>query len=154
MSKFLTELDKHKNLVETKLNEISDEIRLRAITHDNSKYLDDEKVWFEKAEKYDREHFDTYEDWLNTTKPIIAPALEHHYAYNRHHPEHYKNGINDMNLIDLIEMVVDWQSSAECRNTNLDAFYSFKRFKIEPQLQKIILNTLKFINEEKIKCLD
>lgn len=148
MSKFLTDLEKHKNLVETKLNEISDELRNRAILHDNSKYCDEEKIWFEKAEKYDRGHFDKYEDWLNTTKPIIAPALDHHYANNRHHPEHFENGIDDMSLIDLIEMVVDWQASAECRNTKLDTSYSFKRFKIEPQLQKIILNTLKIINGE------
>src|SRR5687768_10998636 len=25
----------------------------------------------------------------------LAPALEHHYARNRHHPEHHKNGIDD-----------------------------------------------------------
>lgn len=149
MSKFLHDLEKHKNLVETKLNELSDELRYRGIVHDNSKYSDDEKVWFEKAEKYDRAHFDKYEDWLNTTKPIIAPALNHHYANNRHHPEHHKNGINDMNLIDLIEMVVDWQASADCRGTKLDTDYSFKRFNISSQLQDIISNTLRMINEEK-----
>jgi hypothetical protein len=37
----------------------------------------------------------------------MAPALKHHYENNRHHPEHFKNNIDDMNLIDLIEMLCD-----------------------------------------------
>ena len=37
-----------------------------------------------------------YEKFLTELKP----ALEHHYSRNRHHPEHYKNGIEDMTLID------------------------------------------------------
>ena len=53
-----------------------------------------------------------------------------------------------MNLLDVLEMVVDWDTSASCRGTKLDPEYSFKRFKIEPQLQKIILNTLKILYDE------
>lgn len=78
---------------------------------------------------------------------LVQKALDHHYANNRHHPEHFEHGIEDMNLLDILEMVVDWDSSASCRGTELDTNYSFKRFKIEPQLQKIILNTLKLIYE-------
>jgi len=43
----------------------------------------------------------------------MKPALEHHYALYRHHPEHFQNGIDDMNLIDLVEMFADWKASSE-----------------------------------------
>lgn len=35
-------------------------------------------------------------------------VFDHHYKCNRHHPEHFLNGINDMNLVDMIEMLCDW----------------------------------------------
>lgn len=41
----------------------------------------------------------------------MKPALQHHYANYRHHPEHFEKGINDMNLVDLIEMFCDWKAS-------------------------------------------
>ena len=47
----------------------------------------------------------------------FKPAIDHHYANNRHHPEHWPNGINDMTLMDLIEMLADWKA-ATARNKN------------------------------------
>ena len=107
-----------------------------------SKYDKEEKEVFESIDNIKREDFDSYEEYYNCTKPLIQKALDHHYAKNRHHPEHFEHGVEDMNLLDILEMVVDWDSSASCRGTELDTDYSFKRFKITPQLQKIILNTL------------
>lgn len=46
-------------------------------------------------------------------KADIAAALQHHYAHNRHHPEHFKNGVRDMNLLDLVEMFCDWKAASE-----------------------------------------
>lgn len=43
----------------------------------------------------------------------MKPALDHHYSYNRHHPEHWSGGIKDMTLLDLIEMLVDWKAAGE-----------------------------------------
>ena len=43
----------------------------------------------------------------------IEEAVQHHYQVNRHHPEHFENGINGMNLIDLIEMVCDWVAASQ-----------------------------------------
>ena len=41
----------------------------------------------------------------------MGPALQHHYEDNCHHPEHYRNGIHDMNMVDLIEMLCDWRAA-------------------------------------------
>ena len=79
----------------------------------------------------------------------MKPALEHHYAKNRHHPEHHKNGINDMNLIDLIEMFCDWKASSERQNDGnilKSIEINGKRFHMSPQLIEIFENTTKDLN--------
>lgn len=148
MSNFTNDLHKHKLVLKALLYNLANQLKERADKHDDSKYEKEEKDVFESIDNIKREDFDSYEQYYNCTKPLIQKALDHHYANNRHHPEHFENGVNDMNLLDVLEMVVDWDTSASCRRTELDTNYSFKRFKIEPQLQKIILNTLKILYDE------
>lgn len=79
-------------------------------------------------------------------KKDIKPALDHHYANNRHHPEHHKDGINDMTLIDLIEMLVDWKAASERHNDgNIKKSIEIngKRFEMSSQLIRIFENTAK-----------
>lgn len=147
MSRFTEDLQKHKDLIKNILYNFSFKLKERADNHDNSKYSNEEKDVFENVDNIKREDFNSYEQYFSYTKPLIQKALDHHYSNNRHHPEHFKNGVEDMNLLDILEMVADWESSASCRGTQLDTNYSFKRFNIEPQLQKIILNTLKIMYE-------
>ena len=80
----------------------------------------------------------------------MQPAIDHHYAANRHHPEHYPNGVSGMSLVDLIEMVSDWWASAKRQNNGnlrISLEESCKRFGIEPQLASIIKNTLEILEE-------
>lgn len=81
-----------------------------------------------------------YKDLLQKLKP----ALEHHYCHNRHHPEHHKNGVNDMNLIDLLEMFCDWKAASERHNNgNIKKSIEINgnRFNLSPQLIRIFENT-------------
>lgn len=74
----------------------------------------------------------------------IKPALEHHYAHNRHHPEHHKEGVNDMNLIDLVEMLCDWKAASERHNNgNIRKSISINadRFNLSPQMVRVFENT-------------
>jgi hypothetical protein len=74
----------------------------------------------------------------------IKPALDHHYANNSHHPEHYKNGIDDMDLLDIVEMLCDWKASSERQNNGnirKSIETNAKRFNMSPQLVKIFENT-------------
>jgi len=74
----------------------------------------------------------------------IKPALDHHYAHNSHHPEHYKNGINDMNLLDIVEMLCDWKAASERHNDGnirRSIEINANRFGLSPQLVKILENT-------------
>ena len=83
----------------------------------------------------------------------LKPALDHHYAKNRHHPEHYSNGINDMTLIDLIEMFCDWKA-ATMRHNDGNLLKSIeinsKRFNIDNQLTSIFNNTAELLDHKKI----
>lgn len=76
----------------------------------------------------------------------IAPALEHHYANSRHHPQHFKNGLNDMTLIDLVELFLDWKAASERHNDGnilKSIEINAQRFNLNPQLVSIFENTAK-----------
>jgi hypothetical protein len=74
----------------------------------------------------------------------MGDGLKHHYANNRHHPEHFANGVNDMTLVDLIEMLADWKAATE-RHDDGDLAKSLEiqreRFGISDQLVAILRNT-------------
>lgn len=78
----------------------------------------------------------------------LKPALDHHYAKNRHHPEHHKNGVEDMTLIDLLEMFADWKAASE-RHHDGNILKSIEknadRFRLSPQLVRILENTARII---------
>lgn len=81
----------------------------------------------------------------------MKPALEHHYSNYRHHPEHFPNGINDMNLIDLIEMFCDWKASSKRHNDgnilkSIDI--NRTRFNIPDTLVNIFRNTASFLEQK------
>lgn len=74
----------------------------------------------------------------------LGPALEHHYANNRHHPQHHKNGVNDMNLLDIVEMLCDWKAASERHNDGnirKSIEHNADRFGLSPQLVRILENT-------------
>ena len=83
-----------------------------------------------------------YED----SRKKVEKALLHHYAKNSHHPEHYKDGVNDMSLLDILEMFLDWKASSE-RHHDGNILKSIEknadRFGLSPQLIRILENTAK-----------
>lgn len=81
----------------------------------------------------------------------IDVALQHHYANYRHHPEHFPNGINDMTLVDIVEMLCDWKaSSLRQHDGNLlkSIEANAERFGYDEQLKHIFLNTAKMFDEQ------
>lgn len=119
------------------------ELLERAEKHDASKLLHPEVELFTKytpklaTSTYGSEEY-------NNFKKEMGVALDHHYANNRHHPEYFKNGISDMNLVDLVEMLCDWKA-ASTRHNNGNIRKSIElntdRFGINAQLVKILDNT-------------
>ncbi|MBO7211146.1 MAG: hypothetical protein J6V44_09140 [Methanobrevibacter sp.] len=83
----------------------------------------------------------------------LKPALDNHYKENRHHPEHFENGIKGMTLVDLIEMLCDWCAAVE-RHSDGNILKSIeinqKRFGYSDELKQILINTLE---QELPECL-
>lgn len=83
----------------------------RALLHDLSKYRWDEAKAF--AETIDQLRTTTYgTDGYQDLLRKIKPAINRHYARNRHHPEFHDGGHGDgfqfMTRVDRIEMIADW----------------------------------------------
>ena len=134
---------RHIERVRNLLGEAIIEILKRGRLHDQSKMAEPEVQLF--TELTPKLVDSTYEgsDWQENMRRL-KPALDHHYANNRHHPEHFKNGINDMNLIDLLEMIIDWKASSERQNNGnirKSIEQNANKFGISPQLLRILENT-------------
>lgn len=84
----------------------------RAIRHDDSKFMSDEFEAFVYATPKLKE-LEYGSDGYKKALENIRPAIDLHNERNRHHPEHFSNGIAGMSLCDLIEMLCDWQASVE-----------------------------------------
>lgn len=103
---------KHIRRVQQLLCEVAANLLERSREHDASKLQDPEvSVFDEYTSKLKGVTYgsDQYKEYLAGMKP----ALDHHYATNRHHPEHWHGGIRDMSLLDMIEMFVDWKAATE-----------------------------------------
>lgn len=121
----------------------------RALEHDRAKLEDPElEVFTEYTPKLSELTYDSpeYHECLEKMNGV----LQHHYAQYRHHPEHFDHGINDMNLIDIVEMFCDWKAASE-RQLDGNLLKSIEknadRFNIDPQLKQILINTAKVYDE-------
>lgn len=98
---------KHIGMVRVCLTTMIDSLRIRAITHDASKLVAPEKSVFDVVTP--RLRGLTYgSPEYKASLEEMGEALKHHYAENRHHPEHFQNGMHGMTLVDLVEMFCDW----------------------------------------------
>ena len=135
----------HINQVREYMEDVRNLLMFRQLAHDASKLQEPEKSMYDeftpklKGSTYGS---DEYKGFLKD----MGVALKHHYEHNRHHPEHYPNGINDMNLLDVIEMLADWKA-AGMRHANGDILDSLRinkeRFQISDQLYYILMNTVR-----------
>ena len=136
---------KHIQRVQEIWKEFSEEISYQIAKHDES-----------KLEKPEKEIFDEYtpklqkceygsEEYKENLKQMEV-ALNHHYAHNSHHPEHYLKGISGMDLFDFIEMFCNWVAAVE-RNPNGSLKKSIEinqnRFGYSEDIKSILMNTVK-----------
>lgn len=170
---------KHIDNVRDNINMAISALKVRAMNHDQSKLRDPERSGFEKVTSTLKGL--TYGSNEYTTQlKKMKPFLDHHYAKNRHHPEHHDfakcplcltisegkvgvmcekcgtldvatehYGIHGMNLIDMIEMLMDWAAATK-RHDDGDILKSIeinqKRFGYTNELKQIFINTVKVLN--------
>jgi hypothetical protein len=115
----------------------------RSVKHDISKTQDPELTVFNEFTpklKTSTYGSDEYKGFLTA----MGDGLKHHYAVNRHHPEHFTDGVDGMTLVDLLEMLADWKAATE-RHADGDLAKSLEiqqgRFGISDQLVTILRNT-------------
>lgn len=142
---------RHIERVRNLINLFVIELLKRGEDHDQTKLEMPELEGFTKKTKdLSDTTYGSKEYGNNLESQELKKALEHHYAQYRHHPQHFKNGINDMNLIDLVEMFLDWKASSERHNNGniLNSIeYNADRFGISPQLSKILQNTAEVLDK-------
>jgi hypothetical protein len=138
---------KHIARVADLIGEVQKDLIDRARYHDASKLSPEEKSYFDeytpklKGVTYNSPE---YKQFLVDMKP----ALDHHYAKCRHHPQHFKDGVEDMNIIDVLEMLLDWKASSERHNDGnirKSIEINAERFGLSPQLRKIMENTCDYL---------
>jgi hypothetical protein len=138
---------RHKERVQFYMNKVVKELIDRATAHDDSKLgIDEIELFDEFTPKLKECTYNSPE--YNECLDGLKPALDHHYARNRHHPEHFPNGIKDMNLIDIIEMFCDWKSSSERQldgNILKSIEVTQKRFGFTNELKDILENTAEWL---------
>jgi hypothetical protein len=135
---------KHIAKVDSYLNDVAQMLMYRGDVHDASKLVPPELEMFNSAtDRLNNVVYGTpeYDEGIKA----LGPALTHHYKHNSHHPEHYRNGISGMSLLDLTEMLMDWKASSERMADGGDIHYSIeynqKRFGYSDELKSILHNT-------------
>jgi hypothetical protein len=128
-----------RRLIEQAINNLA----RRAATHDASKLAEPELSVFDRVTPQLREL--TYgSDEYRASLAAMGPALDHHYAANDHHPEHFQGGIADMHLMQLVEMLCDWKA-ATLRHADGDLRRSIEqnaeRFGYGDEMKRLLLNT-------------
>lgn len=143
------ETQKHIDKVRKYIRFFTDKLTSRGENHDASKMESPEVELF--AEHTERlAEIDYGSDEYKKELEELQPALEHHYAVNRHHPQHFPDGINGMNIIDIVELIADWKASSErYNNGNLlkSIEINAKRFNMDEQLTQILMNTARMMDE-------
>jgi hypothetical protein len=134
---------KHSQRVGELMGQMIHELLDRSMCHDRSKTEDPELATFNEFTPKLRNSTYGSEEYLGFLV-AMKTGLAHHYAVNRHHPEHFADGINDMTLVDLIEMLADWRAASE-RHADGSLAKSLPiqkdRFGISEQLDAILRNT-------------
>ena len=139
----------HVDIVGLFMTHLATQVLKRSREHDASKFQHPEEEIFAEytpALKDIEYGSEEYNDCLKKMKP----ALDHHYANNSHHPEYNINGVDGMNILDILEMICDWKASS-MRHDDGDIRKSIEinknRFDMSDQLCNILNNTVDMLDD-------
>lgn len=135
---------KHIAEVQRNCNQFATRLIDRGMLHDESKFDKTELESLQLLQNViDVEGQVPYgsKEYKERSEKYLKSMLKHHYENNRHHPEHFQNGVEGMNLLDFVEMIMDWRAASirdgsEVCNLTL----SFDKYKIPFMLQEIVRN--------------
>lgn len=144
-SDFLCDTLLHISEVKENLEQIATQLRQRGESHDRTKLQSLEfDAFVSTREQFKKANYGTPE--YQACVDAVKPAVDHHYKNNRHHTAFYANGINDMTLIDIIEMIADWKAASRRSPDKkfVDTLdFAKNKYQIGDQLFGVIVNTFK-----------
>lgn len=116
----------------------------RAHEHDQSKLREPElSVFNEFTPRLAEVEYDS--DEYKAALEGMGDGLQHHYKVNRHHPEYFEQGIGEMNLLDLLELLCDWKAAGERHGDGGNLLRSIDqnmdRFGYGEELRQLLRNT-------------
>lgn len=144
MTESMADTINHVAKVQYNLSTVIENLNERSIMHDRSKLEEPELSGYEGlSQALKGLTYGTPEH-----RAALAPykeIIQHHYASNQHHPEHWQLGVTDMSLLDIIEMLADWKAANDRNNGDFghSIQVSVSRFSISEQLHAILINTAK-----------
>lgn len=149
MSNFEIDSKVHQARVSIILSKLGKELIKRGKTHDFSKFQTPEKDFY-------KEYHDQLKEATFGSKMYqyymekMQPGIQHHYEVNDHHPEHFKDGVVDMDLIQMLEMLADIRAVSIEKGTDVIAFLPkyMKEKNIPENFYTILRNTLQHIIQQ------
>jgi hypothetical protein len=146
----------HSRRVDELLLQMVRDVQDRMTRHDLSKMEEPELSVFDEYTPKLRDSTYGSEEYKGFLAEMKV-ALDHHYASNRHHPEHFEDGVDGMTLVDLMEMLADWKAATE-RHADGSLSDSLRiqkeRFDLSPQLVSVLANTaleLGWLDENRLR---
>ncbi len=139
------QIDTHKHIAEVGLNLslVVVELEERKRAHDASKLKEPELSGYEGLNDAVKGLTYGSAEYRAAFEPF-KPIIQHHYANNTHHPEHWPNGVADMSLLDIIEMLCDWKAASARNNGDFKKSLeiSIARFHFDDdRIGEILMNT-------------
>lgn len=159
---FFKDYEKHRDAIKYYITKA---IELKSVSLQEYIQLKQRAMRHDRSKEYNFEEFSAYIKMSKELEPFKYGSKEYfdirdkykyatdlHYKNNDHHPEHFKNGILDMDRVQIIEMVCDWCASMKCRN-NIDKYkesveLNKKRFNIPNDIYTKIFNLVEYLLKE------
>lgn len=135
----------HQQKVKEVGEELLDYMQYRLESHDISKLMPEEKEGYDKYIPLLKKTPYGTPEYNKVRKEMEERCLSHHYQVNRHHPEHFENGINDFTLVDLFEYFVDTYAASTKSDTPYEkgVMINAKKHDLPDSLVSIFKNTVK-----------
>ena len=123
------------------------DLMFRAQRHDQSKLESPEVEIFEKYTPKLRNCIYDSKEYEENMRGMKV-AIDHHNLCNRHHPEHFPGGIQDMNIFDLLEMIIDWRAAGlrhDDGDINKSLEINQKRFGYSDEMKSLLKRTIEYM---------
>jgi hypothetical protein len=147
VERYLNDLAQHKGWVNKYIVKVVHLLRERADGHDDDKYKDPlKRIYSKNFDALCKTTFRSPEYNKIVGSEEFQEAFKIHTKNNRHHPQHFENGVEDMNLIDIIEMLCDWKAASDRtgrkQSVKEGMELNYEKYHIDGIARKWIENTL------------